>query len=203
MRKFAYAITALLIMSFTVVPKVLNRQEDRKMLLDYMEETKQFFLDNVKDLSDAQLDFKAAPDRWSIRQCMEHIALSEQAIPQFIKSGLQPMSDSMNHNLIKVTDEQVIQMITDRSHKAQAPDMLKPTGKFPTKMDAINAFVKQRDENIDFVKNSQTNLRDMFVKNPVLGVIDEDQAYLFMAAHTKRHTLQIVEVKNTTGFPAN
>ena len=203
MRKFAYAITALLIMSFTVVPNVLNVQEDRKMLLDYLNETKQFFLDNVKDLSDAQLDFKAAPDRWSIRQCMEHITLSEQSFPQFIKSGAQPMSDTMNHNSIQVTDEQIIQMITDRTHKAQAPEMLKPTGKFPTKMDAINAFTKQRDESIDFVKNTQTNLRDMFMKNPVVGVIDEYQAYLFMAAHCKRHTLQIVEVKNTTGFPAS
>lgn len=37
-------------------------------------------LDATKDLSPAQWNFKSAPDRWSVAECMEHIAAAEDFI---------------------------------------------------------------------------------------------------------------------------
>ena len=39
--------------------------QEREAAIKYMEETRLKFLDSIKDLSEAQWKFKAAPDRWS------------------------------------------------------------------------------------------------------------------------------------------
>src|SRR4029077_8835439 len=41
---------------------------------------KKVVLDATKDLSPAQWNFKSAPDRWSVAECMEHIAAAEDFI---------------------------------------------------------------------------------------------------------------------------
>ena len=68
-------------------PSTLSKGE-RKYAAGLLKETKKYFLKNVKGLSDAQLDFKAAPEKWSIRQCMEHIALAESFLDQLLQGTL-------------------------------------------------------------------------------------------------------------------
>src|SRR5215831_19413734 len=50
---------------------------DRDKTLAELEGSRQAFLDATKGLSEAQWNFKAAPNRWSIAECANHIALSE------------------------------------------------------------------------------------------------------------------------------
>ena len=50
---------------------------DRDRALQYLENTKQAVLNATAGLSDAQWNFKSAPDRWSIAEVMEHIAAAE------------------------------------------------------------------------------------------------------------------------------
>ena len=68
-------------------PSSLSKEE-RKYAAGILKETKKYFLKNIKGLSDAQLDFKAAPEKWSIRQCMEHITLSESFLDQLLQGTL-------------------------------------------------------------------------------------------------------------------
>jgi hypothetical protein len=53
---------------------------DRDRAPQYLESTKQNILETTAGLSQAQWNFKPAPDRWSIAQVMEHIAASEDFI---------------------------------------------------------------------------------------------------------------------------
>jgi hypothetical protein len=55
-------------------------QADKEKTLQYLESTKKDVLDATKGLSSAQWNFKPAPDRWSIAECMEHIAAAEDYI---------------------------------------------------------------------------------------------------------------------------
>src|SRR6267154_6540884 len=57
-----------------------NKAQTKEELVKYMEQTRQNFLDSVKGLSEAQLKFKPAPDKWSVMEVAEHIALSEDAL---------------------------------------------------------------------------------------------------------------------------
>src|SRR6202795_3055965 len=55
-------------------------QADKDHALQYLESTKKGVLDATKGLSDAQWNFKSAPDRWSVAQVMEHLAAAEDMI---------------------------------------------------------------------------------------------------------------------------
>src|SRR5579859_2673189 len=55
-------------------------QAEKERAIQYLESTKRGVLESVKGLSDAQWNFKAGPDRWSIAQVMEHIAAAKDFI---------------------------------------------------------------------------------------------------------------------------
>src|SRR5580704_2721460 len=101
-------------------------QADKDRALQYLESTKKGVLDATKGLSDAQWNFKAAPDRWSVAQVMEHLAAAEDMIrgmtqEQLMKSPAVAVRDAEE---IKKADEAVLAMVPDRSHKIQAPEPL-------------------------------------------------------------------------------
>ena len=51
--------------------------EERSFAMSHLNATRKHFYDSIQGLSEAQWNFKAAPDRWSVLECAEHIALSE------------------------------------------------------------------------------------------------------------------------------
>src|SRR5215468_1064438 len=51
--------------------------DDREHLLVHFEMTGQMLAEQVRGLSQAQLEYKASPDRWSIRECVSHLAVAE------------------------------------------------------------------------------------------------------------------------------
>jgi hypothetical protein len=74
-------------------------QADKDRALAYLETTKKGVLDATKGLSEAQWNFKAAPDKWSVAQCTEHIAAVEDFIrgmivEKFMKAPAAPDRDN-------------------------------------------------------------------------------------------------------------
>jgi hypothetical protein len=55
-------------------------QADKGKALAYLESTKKGALDATKGLSEAQWNFKPATDKWSVAECVEHIAAAEDFI---------------------------------------------------------------------------------------------------------------------------
>src|SRR6187401_13520 len=51
--------------------------EERNKAIDYLKQTQKDFLAAIDGVSEAQWKFKAAPDRWSIAETAEHIAVTE------------------------------------------------------------------------------------------------------------------------------
>jgi DinB superfamily len=60
-------------------------QADKEKALQLLETSKKVVLDATKDLSPAQWNFKSAPDRWSVAECMEHIAAAEDFIRGMVR----------------------------------------------------------------------------------------------------------------------
>src|SRR2546427_3500192 len=52
-------------------------QAERDRAINHLQTTRKAFLDATKGLSEAQWNFKQAPDRWSVAECAEHIAQAE------------------------------------------------------------------------------------------------------------------------------
>jgi hypothetical protein len=177
-------------------------KEERKYAMGLMKETYKDALKAPKGLSEAQLNFKAAPDKWSVKECFYHIAATEKGLWGFLETSLKSPANPEKRSEIKVTDEQFVNMIKDRSMKAQAPEQVQPknTG-YKSLEEAIADFKITRTAHIKYMKTSTEDMRNHVVQMP-FGYIDCYQLYLMIAAHSNRHTQQMNEVKASPGFPA-
>src|SRR5216684_8199888 len=63
-------------------------QAERDRAINHLQTTRKAFLDATKGLSEAQWNFKQAPDRWSVAECADHIALAEGFIFGRITDGV-------------------------------------------------------------------------------------------------------------------
>lgn len=186
----------------TVSENALTKTE-RKYAAGLMKDTYKDILKSTKGLSEAQLNFKAAPDRWSVKECMYHIASAEKMLWEMFETSMKASANPEKRSEIKLTDEQVVKMVEDRSRKATAPEPMQPKNTGYASMEAAMAeFKSNRLEHIKYIKNSTEDLRNHVIQVP-FGWIDGYQFYLFIAAHSNRHTQQMNEVKASSGFPAN
>jgi hypothetical protein len=174
-------------------------QAEKDKALQYLETTKKNVLEATKGLSEAQWNFKSAPDRWSVAQVMEHIAASEDFIRGMLKEKVMMAPAGEPGRDVKKTDDAVLAMVPDRTTKAQAPEPLVPTNRFGSPEGAIKHFVESRATTEDFLKTA-SGLRDHVTDSP-LGKLDGYEFVLFIAAHSERHTKQINEVKADANFP--
>src|SRR3982751_2395654 len=51
--------------------------KERRSLVNQLKDSKAALLESIEGLSDAQLNFKPAPDKWSVRECIYHLAVAE------------------------------------------------------------------------------------------------------------------------------
>ena len=179
-------------------------KEERDKAVAELEGSKKMFLDATKGLSPAQWSFKSAPDRWSIAECADHIALAEAFIfgrvtDGVLKTPLTPEKRSVTAG----KDEKLVIMLQDRSFKAKAPEPLDPTKTVLTPEESVKKFLESRAKTEEFIKTTQENLRDHMFDHPVpaIGTLDGYQWVLLISGHTRRHTLQILEVKADPNFP--
>jgi uncharacterized damage-inducible protein DinB len=193
-------LAGLLMSAFRTAPGTLSPDE-RKYAVDYYQKTKARLLADVKGLSPAQLNFRADSTRWSIYQCTEHIALAETLIWQWVQMTQHSPATPEKRSEVKMTTDELVKATTDRSHKVQAPEMLKPGSQFPSEQAALDAFVLRRDSTIAYIQMTQDDLKDHFITHPVFGTMDLYQGLVLLAAHCARHTLQIEEVMADPNFP--
>src|SRR6266704_610768 len=172
---------------------------EKDKALQYLETTKKNVLEATKGLSEAQWNFKPAPDRWSVAQVMEHIAAAEDFIRGMLKEKVMIAPAGELVRDVKKTDEAVLAMVPARTNNAQAPAPLVPTNRFGSPEGSVKHFAESRAATEDFLKTA-TGLRDHVTDSP-LGKLDGYEFVLFIAAHSERHTKQINEVKADPNFP--
>jgi hypothetical protein len=129
---------------------------------------------------------------------MEHIALAEDMLFGSIKEKVMQAPPGQPDRDIKSIDKMVLTAIADRSHKAQAPPPLVPSGKSPK--ESLDRFLQSRKRTIEFMK-STSGLRDHVVDSPLGQPLDAYEWLLFISAHSDRHTQQILEVKADPNCP--
>jgi hypothetical protein len=184
-------------------PTTLTPQE-REFAIKQFEATRENFLKSIAGLTQKQWAFKPAPDRWSIAEVSEHIAVSESTLGGLVRQQvMQSPAAPEKRDQVKGKDDLVLQRIPNRSHKVQAPEMLRPTGRWATEADLTKAFEDGRKANIDYIRTTNDDLRDHFFDHPALGTLDGYQWLLLISAHSARHTAQIEEVKSDPNYPKN
>ncbi len=201
--KYGYLLLALLVitgLAGTITPTSITSKE-RKFAANHFKDTKSDMLKTVKGLSQAQLEFKAAPDKWSIKECTYHIAIAENNLWQMLEATMKQPANPEKRSEIKMTDEQVISMLEARSKKFKTTEFLDSKNiPFKTLGEAMESFKSQRADHIKYIKTTTEDLRNHVAQLPV-GWIDCYQICLFMSVHSNRHIQQIEEVKANPNFP--
>ena len=173
---------------------------ERKYATDVLTSTSQTLLSKVKALTPAQLAFKADTSSWSVAECLEHIAITENSLFGYSQSALKVPADPSKRSDVKLSDENVLKMITDRSSKFKAQAEVTPTGKFGNTQATLKEFTTSREKHISYIKTTTDDLRNHYNDFP-FGKVDAYQTILFMAGHCKRHTAQIDEIMANPNFP--
>ena len=188
--------------SFMPADNALSKKE-KKAAAKFLKETEKGVLSSIKGLSVAQLTYKPAADKWSVEDCMKHIAATEIGLWKMTEGSIKGAANPEKRSDIKMTDEDVMMNIENRTNKVKTFPQFEPqnTG-FATINDAINSFKENRGKLIDYIKHSEADLRNHVATLP-MGSFDSYQMLLFIGAHSNRHMQQIEEVKADPGFPTN
>jgi len=201
MKKVVLPILTLVFLAAVAFGQTLT-QADRDRGVQYLEQTRDGVVAAVKGLSDTQMKFKPAPDRWSVAETLEHITVAEDFLFQNVTNNIMKAPAGAPDRDTAKIDAFVLSAIPDRSHKAQAPEPLKPTGRW-TPAETLDHFLQSRARTIAYLQ-STPDLRAHVVNGPPLNQpLDGYDWLLFISAHSERHTKQILEVKSDPNFPKN
>ncbi|HZS06674.1 MAG TPA: DinB family protein [Blastocatellia bacterium] len=175
--------------------------EERAKLIKLLEDSRDETLKAVENLSDAQWNYKPAPDKWSVGEVSEHILLSEGLITTLLKERV--LTAPENPDWASKTEgktELLEKALLNREQKAQAPEQLKPAGKL-TRAEFITRFKEAREKTIKAAEENNQPVKAHTFDHPVFKTMNGYQWMLLLPLHNMRHNLQINEVKASAGFP--
>jgi len=200
MKKLIGASLVALFVAFSSAEAQTLSKGDLDRGLQYLETTKKNIVDATRGLSEVQWNYRPSIFKWSVAQVMEHIAASEDLLRQIAEDQIKKATPPAGDRDLKKTDDRVLEVIPDRSKKFQAPEQLRPRNQFGSPEAALQHFLDSRAKTVELLKNTP-DLRSHVVESGLLGKIDGFERILFIAAHSERHTKQLLEVKADPNFP--
>jgi DinB family protein len=187
--------------TFTASEPTMSAEERAKaikLLKDSEEET----LAALEKLSDEQLKFKAAPDKWSILDICEHILLAEGLIFNAVDRAIATQPNPEWETKTKGKTEFVEKAVVNRTVKVKAPEEIVPSGKL-SRAEIIVKYKEARGKTLKFAEETQLPLKSHTLEHPfpVFGTLNAYQWLIYVPLHNMRHNLQIAEVKSDPNFP--
>jgi hypothetical protein len=172
--------------------------EDREHLLVHFEMTTQMLAEQVRGLSPAQLEYKASPDRWSIREVVSHLAVAEPDYWRDIQKALKAAPD-MKEKKSVATDADILWYGIDRVVHTKTGGGHEKVDTYKDLGEALGKFQALRATMIDYIKTTNDDMRGHSFGSQ--QVIDCWQWMLEISTHAERHIQQIREIKNDPNFP--
>lgn len=198
MKKIILSLTLLLV-SLSSLTAQLTATERENVTAELIK-SQTALMTSIEGLNETQLNYKSSPESWSIAECVEHIAIAEGNFSAMLEGAVKTPADAAKRSEVTMSDEKLLSTIKDRSSKVKAPESFKPSGKYGSHKETLDAFMLKRNEHLDYVNNTTVDLRNHYGKLP-FATIDGAQVLLFMSGHTERHTAQINEIKANESYP--
>jgi len=177
--------------------------EERAKVMTLLLDSQREFIAAVEMLSDAQWNYKPAPDRWSVGELAEHILLSESLLFWAMEQALAAPQNPEWASRTAGKTEFLERVLTSRERRAQAPDQIRPQGQM-TRAEIINRYQKARAQTLKFTEQTALPLKAHTFDHPfpVFSTLNAHQWLIYIPLHNLRHNQQITEVKATAEFPA-
>ena len=127
---------------------------------------------------------------WSVAQICEHLDKADRRISRLLQS---PLLYGDELPLSSWEDQVLFDRVAIRGRAAESPQHLLPEGAWTSADQFWAAYSVFRQEMYAWIETTDAPLRLGRFEHPMLGVFDGFQWLLFIAAHGRRHTAQILE----------
>jgi hypothetical protein len=164
---------------------------EKQQMLASLAEGRKELLASLEDVTEALAIRAPSPGRWTILECVEHVAVSEDYLfGQILKAASVPVP------LINAQREALIAIRgLDRSRRIDCPAEGLPAGRFPFLAAALQHFLAGRERTAQFVEANSDDLRAKMTTHPLIPTVNCHEVLLLMVAHPIRHARQIEEIK--------
>ena len=174
--------------------------QEREKVIGLLSRSRQALLDAVEGVTESQARWKPAPDRWSILEYVEHLAVSDDGLIAVIKRSLRTPARPETEEQRRERETKIRNTPVPRGAN-QAPEMLRPGGRFASLPEAVAAFLAARERTFEYTRSTEDDLRSHFADHSVLGPLDGYQWLAGNARHAETHAAHIREIRTLPDFP--
>lgn len=163
----------------------------------------------VAGLAEEQLNWKPSPERWSIAQCLDHLAVTgkqfDSYFPLALEKGRQrwPVTTSVSYRPTFVGGW-LLKFVTPTSTtRIPAPKVFRPA--MSDVKEPLEKYLKQQDEFLKVVKAARgIDYNRTTLRSPVTPLMRYSigDAFVVTVLHGQRHLAQARRVRETPGFPS-
>lgn len=169
-------------------------------VLAHLESSRVALAEAVALVPEAQRDRRPAPDRWSVAEVLEHLALVDGRITGLLRSRIDAAreaglgAETETSPVVPTID---LARLLDRERRITAGEASLPK----ESLDAATAWerlVAQQDELRELALSADgLALGEVIAPNPVIGPLNVYQWLAFVGGHERRHALQIREIADS------
>ncbi len=165
--------------------------QEKTEIVQNLERSRQEFLAAVEGVSEELARVPPGPDRWSVLDCVEHVAFVEDRFLGWLNNAKRLDAPRIN----KENESGLMGRVPDRSTRVQAPEPVKPTGRYATLEEALKQFEINRARSIAFAQDRCDDLYCLASEHPRFGPVNGVELLIIIAGHSRRHTEQIREIR--------
>lgn len=173
-------------------------ENERAIILGQLRTTSDTFLTQVHGISESQAAWKPAADRWSIRECAEHVAVAELGMLRLITKKTTPIVEAA---VVPGREDAYFKGGMNRIKTIIAPGSVRPSDRFQTLSEALNNFRENRSRTVAYIERCQEELRAYETVHPLVGRVTARECLALLIIHPARHALQIRELREHQQFP--
>lgn len=165
--------------------------EERRSILEQLGQAGPALQHELDGISETQADWRPEHGRWSILDCVEHVAVTEALMFDLIANRFTP-AEAVSAG----REDRFLFHSTNRARKFTAPEAMHPRSRYASLSAALEGFLEQRKQTMQYVETCDSDLRDRKTMHPVAGEITCRECLALLIGHPMRHLQQIREVKS-------
>jgi DinB superfamily len=168
---------------------------EREHLVAHLQMTEGWLIDEVSNLSPAQLNYRTGPGRWTILEVVEHLVIAEPIYWQELQTAVKQPPKKLDRT---PTDADILWYGIDRVRHEKTEPRKDPMGQHTDLNQDLDSFRRLHATMLAYAQTTTDDLRGHAVEG---WGSDAYQVLLCISTHDQRHILQIREIKADPGYP--
>jgi DinB superfamily len=165
--------------------------EERSELVNTLENSREEFNTAASGISESQARVSPEAGRWSVLQCVEHVTIVEERFLSRLEGAGRTAAPPVN----KEREAHLAARVINRTERAEAPEPVRPAGRFTSLAEALAGFNAARTRTVRFAEAQGAGIYSLASEHPRFGPLNGAELLVIMAGHARRHAEQIREVR--------